>query len=542
MTTEESILLTAPGACREGSGAPATYIIPADNLQEVATTLRNRTEEPFELLVSLTGIDNEESLGVIYELATASFGEVVILKCFTSNLESPSFNTVYHLWESAFLNERELFGLMGIRFIDHPDMRRLFMRSDWNGFPLRKNYDASPQRNPVPLIHEPNNDILTRLTLNQQGEIETSESMQFERKEYVVNIGPQHPATHGVLHFRVSIDGEIIKKVDPHLGYIHRGIEKMCETMTYPQWLHLTERLDYLSAHTNRSAACMCIENALGLEIPERVLYIRTVMDELSRIASHLLGWSCMCMDMGALTAFIYGMRDREKILDMFEQTCGGRLIPNYSVIGGLMHDLHPDFQKQVKEFIVYLRGILHEYHDIFTHNIIARERMIGIGILTKADAISHAVTGPVGRASGFSCDVRKYRPYGVYDKVQFKEILRTEGDTFARYMNRLDEIEESLSILEQLIDTIPQGPVSVKTKPVIRLPEGEYRQWVEAARGLFEVYIASRGEKTPWRVKFRSPGLSLISVVNTLAEGEKIADLISIGGSLDYVVPDIDR
>ncbi|MGE4569409.1 MAG: NADH-quinone oxidoreductase subunit D [Bacteroidales bacterium] len=541
MTTEELILLT-PGTSKEASGTHASFVVAADQLQEVAASLRNRSVEPFEILVSLIGIDNGDSLGVVYQLATASFGEIVIIKCFTDNFESPSFQSVHHLWDAAFLNERELFGLLGIRFIDHPDMRRLFMRTDWNGFPLRKSYDASPQTNPIPLEHEPDNDILTRLTLNQQGEIETTESMLFERKEYVVNIGPQHPATHGVLHFRVSIDGEIIKKVDPHLGYIHRGVEKMCESMTYPQWLHLTERLDYLSAHTNRSASCMCIENALGLEIPDRVAVIRTIMDELSRIASHLLGWSCMCMDMGALTAFIYGMRDREKILDIFEQTCGGRLIPNYSVIGGLMHDLHPDFQKQVKAFISYLRAILPEYHEIFTHNIIARERMIGIGILSRADAISHAVTGPVGRASGFSCDVRKYRPYGAYNRVQFREILRTEGDTYARYMNRLDEIVESLSIIEQLIDAIPDGPVLIKTKPVIRLPEGEYRQWVETARGLFEVYIASRGEKTPWRVKFRSPGLSLISVVSTLAEGEKIADLISIGGSLDYVVPDIDR
>jgi len=541
MTTEELILLT-PGASKEETGTNPGFVIPAENIAEVAASLRNRSPEPFEILVSLIGVDNVDSLEIVYQLATASFSEVVVLKCSTTNLESPSFDTVHHLWDAAFLNERELFGLLGIRFIGHPDMRRLFMRSDWNGFPLRKDYDASPERNPIPLDHEPNNDILTRLTLNQQGEIETSESMLFERKEYVVNIGPQHPATHGVLHFRVSLDGEIIKKVDPHLGYIHRGVEKMCESMTYPQWLHLTERLDYLSAHTNRNAACMCIENALGLEIPDRVVVIRTLMDELTRIASHLLGWSCMCMDMGALTAFIYGMRDREKILDIFEKSCGGRLIPNYSVIGGVMHDLHPDFQKEVKEFVHYLRSILHEYHDIFTHNIIARERMIGIGILTKADAISHAVTGPVGRASGFSCDVRKYRPYGAYNRVRFNEIVRTEGDTYARYMNRLDEITESLSIIEQLIDNIPEGPVSVKTKPIIRLPEGEYRQWVETARGLFEVYIASRGDKTPWRVKFRSPGLSLISVVNTLAEGEKIADLISIGGSLDYVVPDIDR
>ncbi|MDD4033543.1 MAG: NADH-quinone oxidoreductase subunit D, partial [Bacteroidales bacterium] len=380
------------------------------------------------------------------------------------------------------------------------------------------------------------------ITSNGEGDVQETESALFEKEEYVVNIGPQHPATHGVLHFRVSLDGEIIRKIDLNLGYIHRGIEKMCEGYTYPQMLHLTDRLDYLSAHINRHALCLCVENALQLELPARVHVIRTMMDELTRVASHLLAWACVCMDMGALTAFIYGMRDREKILDIFEETCGGRLITNYNVIGGVMADLHPNFRQRVKDFIVYLRKKIPEYHDLFSGNVIAIGRLKGIGMLSFEEAVSYGVTGPSGRASGFSCDLRKYQPYAAYDRVKFNEIIREEGDSYARYMNRLDEISESLSILEQLVEEIPEGPFQVKTKPIIRLPEGEYSQLVEAARGVFGVYIDSRGDKSPYRVKFRSPCLSLVSIMDSIARGEKIADLIAMGGSLDYVVPDIDR
>ena len=250
---------------------------------------------------------------------------------------------------------------------------------------------------------------------------------------------------------------------------------EMNESLTYPQTLALTDRLDYLGAHQNRHALCMCIEKAMGIEVSERVQYIRTIMDELQRIDSHLLFYSCLAMDLGALTAFFYGFRDREKILDIFEETCGGRLIMNYNTIGGVQADLHPNFVKRVKEFIPYMRGIIHEYHDIFTGNIIAQSRMKGVGVLSREDAISFGCTGGTGRASGWACDVRKRMPYGVYDKVDFKEIVYTEGDCFARYLVRMDEIMESLNIIEQLIDNMPEGPYQEKMKPIIRVPEGSY-------------------------------------------------------------------
>ena len=247
-------------------------------------------------------------------------------------------------------------------------------------------------------------------------------------------------------------------------------------------------------------------------------------------------------MDMGALTAFFYGFRDREKVLDIMEETTGGRLIQNYNTIGGLMADIHPDSIRRIKELIKYLPPMLKEYHEVFTGNIIAQERLKHIGILTRENAISYGVTGPAGRASGWSCDVRKHTPYGVYDKVDFKEILYTEGDSFSRYMVRMDEIVESIHILEQLVDNIPAGDYAVKTPAIIKLPEGHYFRSVEASRGEFGVYIESRGDKYPYRMKFRSPCLTLVSVVDQLTKGNKIADLIAIGGTLDYVVPDLDR
>ena len=363
-----------------------------------------------------------------------------------------------------------------------------------------------------------------------------------EQQEYVINMGPQHPSTHGVLRLLVSLKGEIVKNIQPHIGYIHSGIEKMCESITYPQIIHLTDRMDYLSAMINNEAVCLNVEKALEVDIPDRIKVIRTIMSELTRIQSHQLWWACFGMDLGGLTCFFYGLRDREKILDIFEETTGGRMIVSYNCPGGLMYDIHPNFQKRVKEFIKYFRKILPEYDQLLTGNVIFHERSKGIGKLSKEDAISFGVTGPTGRASGFSCDVRKHEPYSAYDRVEFKEILLPEGDTFARYVARIEEMWESMKIIEQLIDNIPEGPYAVKMKPVIKLPEGEYYQRVETARGELGVYIISDGNKNPYRVKFRSPNFCNLSVLNHIAKGFKIADLVAIGGSLDLIIPDIDR
>jgi len=360
--------------------------------------------------------------------------------------------------------------------------------------------------------------------------------------EYLVNMGPQHPSTHGVLRMLVRLEGEKVLNIQPHVGYIHSGIEKMCEALTYPQIIHLTDRMDYLSAHMNNEAVALCVENALQVEVPDRVKYIRTIMDELSRLASHQLWWCVLGMDMGALTTFFYGLRDREMILDIFEETCGARLTVNYNTPGGLMFDIHPNFQKRVKDFIKYFRTKLPEYDQLLSGNVIFRERTGGIGHLSLSDAIDYGVTGPSGRASGFSCDVRKHQPYSAYPLVKFNEIIDLRCDTLARYEVRIKEMYESLSILEQLIDNIPEGEYAVKMRGVLKLPEGEFYQRVETARGEFGVFIISDGKKNPYRLKFRSPGFSNLFALNSMVKGHKIADLVAIMSTLDLVIPDIDR
>ena len=523
-------------------------LIKPEELYNEASGLRYDAKEPMDYLRDIVGMDwGEEGLGALYYLESTSTGARRVLKVVAADRENP-FGCAEHaflpsvcsLWKTASIKEREVFDFFGIRFTDNPDMRRLFLREDWKGYPLRKDYDMDS--NPLNMDNETNADVTEEYTLRPDGTIEGRENVVFGKEDFVVNIGPQHPSTHGVLRMRTSIDGENIRRIDPILGYIHRGIEKMNESLTYPQTLALTDRLDYLSAHQNRHALCMCIEQAAGIEISERAQYIRTIMDELQRIDSHLLFYSCLVMDMGGLTPFFYGFREREMILDIMEETTGGRLIQNYNVIGGVQADLHPDFRRKVKEFIKHLRSVIKDYHDIFTGNVIARQRLVGVGVLSREDAISLGATGGTGRASGWSNDVRKRHPYAMYGKVDFREITRTEGDSFARYMVRMDEIMESCHIIEQLIDNIPEGEFRVKTKPVIKLPEGNFSTSVESSRGEFGVMLESHGDKYPYRLHYRSTGLPLVDAMDTVCRGQKIADLIAIGGTLDFVIPDIDR
>jgi NADH-quinone oxidoreductase subunit D/NADH-quinone oxidoreductase subunit C/D len=360
--------------------------------------------------------------------------------------------------------------------------------------------------------------------------------------DLIINVGPQHPATHGVLHLVITLNGETIKKVEPHLGYIHRSIEKMCESLTYRQFIYVTSRMDYLSAHINNHACALCVEQGLQLEIPPRAQVIRVLMDELTRIASHELWWGAMAMDLGAFTPFFHAFRERETINEIMEETCGARLTMNYMVPGGVMYDLHPDFQKKVKAFLALYKRKIHEYDELVTGNIIFQNRMKGVGYLSAEDAISYGCTGPVARGSGVHSDIRKLYPYEIYSKLEFDEVLETGCDSFARYMVRIREMQQSVRIIEQLIDHIPEGDFQAKTKAVLKLPKGEFYTSVETARGELGVYIVSEGGTTPYRIKFRSPGFSNLSALDHIAKGGKIGDLIASMGTLDLVIPDIDR
>lgn len=368
------------------------------------------------------------------------------------------------------------------------------------------------------------------------------EDILTEDGDFVINMGPQHPSTHGVLHLKLWLNGEVIKKIQPHLGYIHRSIEKMSESLSYRNFIFATSRMDYLSAHINNEACALTVEKGLALEVPERAKVIRILMAELTRLASHQLWWGSTGLDLGAVTPFFYAFREREAIMDIMEETCGARLTQNYNVPGGVMADLHPNFQKRTHQVLQQIKSKLSEYDELLSGNVIFESRTKGVGILKPEDAIAYGVSGPTARGSGISCDVRKRFPYSGYEKVNFNEILEDGCDSYARYMVRMREMKESVHIIEQLLDNIPEGDFQAKTKNVIKLPKGEFFQRVETARGELGVYLVSDGGASPYRIKYRSPNFSNLFALPIMAQGGKIGDLVAIMSTLDLVIPDIDR
>ena len=539
----EKILSVLPEAVIE-DGDIMRVTVPDAKWHDFAKTLRDDSDLAFDFLVTIVGMDwKENGMGCIYYLTSTKHNTHISVKVMaTGDREQPLIHSIHDLWAIATIFEREVYDFFGIIFINNPDMRRLFLNIDWKGYPLRKDYNDDPAINPVSIENERQTDFTDVWTEDAEGKVVKHESRIFKPEDFVVNIGPQHPATHGVLRFRTAVDGEIIKKIDIYLGYIHRGVEKICEGLTYPQTLHFMDRLDYFSAHPYHHCLCMAIEEAAGIEISRRAQVIRVLMDELSRIASHCLFIGTYCMDLGATTMLFYTLRVREQILDIMEKTCGARMTFNYDCIGGVMQDLHPDFVKDVHALLDVLPANIKEYNKIFTGNVIAKNRMENVGVLTRHDAISWAVTGPNGRGSGWACDVRKCEPYSIYSELEFDEVVRTEGDSMARFKVRMDEMVQSARIIEQLIDNIPEGDYCVKVPKVIKLPAGNWFKMVEGCRGTFGVYIESDGTANPYRLKLATPCLPAAAVVDHITDGQKIADLITIGGSLDYIVPDIDR
>ena len=546
--TQQQISALCPEAQFETDGEFLLVTVPDAKWHALALALRDKLG--FDMLMALVGVDWKDSMGCMYYLTNTTTLEIIHVKVATTDRENPLLHTVSDVWRVALNQEREVYDFFGITFINHPDMRRFFLRTDWVGHPLRKDYDADEKLNPLRLYPEENEDDTFSLVEQPDGSLKRVDKKVFGPDEYVINIGPQHPSTHGVLRYRTSLDGERIRKVDVVSGYIHRGIEKMCESLTYPQTLLYTERMDYMSAFMNRHALCLCIEKALGIEVPHRAELIRMMMDELMRLSSHLLSYGCLTMDQGATTAFFYPFREREYIYDIFDKTCGARMSMSYDCIGGVIRDVHPDFIADVRNACQKIKEHIPEYHKLFTGNVIAVGRMKGVGKLSKEDAINYCITGPSGRASGFSCDLRKKHPYSLYNEVEFDEVVRQEGDSWGRYMLRLDEMEQSIKILEQCCDMLEkegaQGEFCAKVPKLIKLPKGHWYQQVEASRGVIGVYLESDGDpkpfQKPYRLHFQSPCFNLIGIVDLTCRDNLIADLITITASIDYVIPDIDR
>lgn len=362
-------------------------------------------------------------------------------------------------------------------------------------------------------------------------------------EEFFINMGPQHPSTHGALRLALRMDGETIVELVPHFGYIHRGMEKQAESMSYLQYIALSDRQDYLTAIQNNLGVVIALEKGMNIGVPEKAEYIRVMLQELGRIASHLVFFACFGGDLGGQTCLLYGFKEREMIHDILEEVTGSRLTTNFFRPGGSRYDVPDTFIPRVKAFLDHMEDTMKDYERFLSKNIIVLERSKGIGILSKEDAIAYGCSGPVLRASGVNFDVRRANPYSIYDSFDFEVPVTYNGDCYDRYTVRIAEIHESMKILRQCIDRFPtEGPWRSKEKPV-RLPVGRYYSEIETAKGLYATYVvaATTGEK-PYRIHTRGPSFPHIAALNKMVQGHKISDLVTILATLDPVIPEIDR
>ncbi|MCH6268589.1 MULTISPECIES: NADH-quinone oxidoreductase subunit D [Neobacillus] len=361
-------------------------------------------------------------------------------------------------------------------------------------------------------------------------------------EEMMLNVGPQHPSTHGVFRLVVKLDGEIITEAQPVIGYLHRGTEKLAENLQYTQIIPYTDRMDYLSAMTNNYVLCHAVETMMGIEIPERADFLRVIAMELGRVASHLVWWGTYLLDLGATSPFIYAFREREMIINMLNELSGGRLTFNYMRVGGVKWDAPEGWIQKVKEFVPYMREQLAGYHDLVTGNEIFLNRVKGIGKYSKEDALQYSLSGVNLRCTGVKWDLRKDEPYSIYNRFDFDVPVQESGDAWARYQCRLAEIEESLKILEQAAEQFPEeGEILAKVPKIIKAPKGEAFVRIESPRGEIGCYIYSDGKKEPYRLKFRRPSFYNLQILPKLLKGENIANMIAILGAIDIVLGEVD-
>jgi len=389
-----------------------------------------------------------------------------------------------------------------------------------------------------------------------------------ESRFMTINMGPQHPATHGVLRLLLELDGEIVVKAEPHIGYLHRGVEKLSESLTYPQALTLTDRLDYTSGLSNNLAYCLAVEKLLDIKIPKRAQYLRVLFAELQRIAAHLLWVATHALDLGAMTVLFYAFRERETIMEMLELVTGARLTPSFIRIGGLAADIPDTFLPLVKDFVIDLPKRIDEYETLLTDNIIWKKRTQDIAIMSGAECLDYGVTGPVLRASGVCYDVRKAYPYSSYEDFDFEIPMGKKGDVYDRYLVRLQEMRQSNRIVKQAMDNLPEGPIAAfdalqvvppakeaVTRDIAALirhfkimqegfqpPQGEVYASVESSKGELGFYLISDGSNKPFRMKIRPPSFVNLGALPKMIEGQMVADVVAAIGSIDIVLGEIDR
>jgi len=371
---------------------------------------------------------------------------------------------------------------------------------------------------------------------------QTGDPTFLDANELVLNMGPQHPSTHGVLRVILKLDGEKVLGTECIIGYLHRGVEKIAENRTYTMFNPYVDRMDYVAAVSNGLGYCEAVEKLMNVEAPPRAQYIRVILAELNRLASHMLWLGTHALDIGAITPLFYTFRDREEILKIFEKYCGARLTTHAFRIGGCLYETYDGFEEDVKKFCKFVRPKIDEYETLLTTNRIWLERTIGVGVLSAADAINMGVTGPVLRASGVEWDLRKAQPYAAYKDFDFEIPTRKNGDTYDRYIVRIREMHQSLRIIEQAVEGLPEGPIMAKIPKVTKPPVGEIYHSIEAPKGELGYFIVSDGSTQPYRVRVRPPSFVNLQALDMMVRGSLIADVVAVIGTIDIVLGEVDR
>ncbi|MCA9872672.1 MAG: NADH-quinone oxidoreductase subunit C/D [Anaerolineales bacterium] len=553
---------------------PTLWILP-EQIQSVLRYLKTEVERPFTFLYDLTAIDERSrkhcqaqpasDFTVVYHLLSYERNADVRLKValFNDELTLPSSTPI---WPAADWYEREVWDMFGITFDGHPHLRRILMPPTWQGHPLRKDHPArATEMGPFHLPADKQDREQAALQFDPaawglQSHNGSSEFM-------FLNLGPQHPGTHGVMRIVLQLDGEKIVDAIPDIGYHHRGAEKMAERQTWHTYLPYTDRVDYLGGVMNNFAYVLTVEKLAGIEVPDRVKVIRIMLAELFRIASHLVWYGTFAQDVGALSPVFYMFTDRERLFDIIEAITGGRMHPSWFRIGGVAQDLPQGWERLVDDFLAYLPGRLQEYDRLVMQNRIFQGRTKGIGVLNTAEAIEWGVTGPNLRATGFGWDFRKKRPYSAYDQFDFEVPTAVHGDSYDRAVVRVAEIRQSLRIVEQCRHNMPAGPyksyhplttpplkdhtlhdietlidhfLGVTWGPVI--PAGEAHVGIEATKGNNGYYLVSDGDNHAYRNRIRTPSFPHIQMVPQICRGLLVPDLLAILGSIDFVLADVDR
>jgi NADH-quinone oxidoreductase subunit D len=462
--------------------------------------------------------------------------------------EQPSVASVQDLWPTANWHEREAFDLLGITFQGHPYLRRLLLPEDWVGHPLRKDYQRPTEYHGMATSRDASPPV-SRQSLPGHGAVLAA--MHVAKAEETpgvmrVNMGPHHPATHGVINFLLETDGEIIRSALPDVGYLHRGIEKLAEQNQYLGTMPYTDRIDYLGAIFANHTWALAVERLAGIEVPPRGEYCRVITSELNRMASHLIATGALAMDVGAFTPFTHWLREREKINEIMERICGARLTYNYLRFGGVAHDIDAATVDLILRWLDHFEIIEREFARLITGNEIFVRRLANVAVISAPDAIGYGLVGPNLRASGVDWDLRRDAPYSVYPELKFEVPLGQgwqgrRGDCYDRYYCRILELEQSISLLRQACARLPEGPTWNRPKGV-RPAANEVYAAVESCRGELGAYVVSDKSDKPWRAKFRTGSFTGMSIIEHLSPGLMIADLVALIGSLDIVAPEVDR